>query len=226
MTPQGTLSYDLDQRHDLTDTGHVPCVNPSCGWMHSPGQHEQECPQCHSTPADEATFYDPAGSLAPGGWTRSGLTMTSQGQLGEQIVQDLHEIPGYGPITWWATAYNSPLDGGTADWGIEVKTANVDAVQQFVVGKDEKVTKNAAAEDMGYKGILGILVVLDYRRSVADIYAREFTLEPWLGGNGRWSQGIGRYRKQHGYHLVKEQPFTNPFMTPTHPAPQNPEVPF
>lgn len=226
MTPQGTTSVDLGERYDLTNAGFVPCVNPSCGWMHGPGYAEQECPSCGSTPEDESAFYSAQGQFAPGGWTRSGLSPTMQGQLAEKIVQDQGEIPGYGPITWWAETYNSPLDGGTKDWGIEVKSANVDAHQQFVVGVDEKTSKNAAAEQMGYKGILGLLVVLDYRRSVADVYAREFTLEPWKGKNGRWSQGLGRFHARNGYHLLEEVPFENPFMSPRHPAPVNPDMPF
>lgn len=215
MTP-GTQSVDLQERGQLGNAGFVPCDNPSCSWMHAPGQAEQACPSCGADGAEPSLFN-------PGGWTRAGISMREQGALGEQILRGLGEISGYGPITWWADHYNSPLDAATREWGIEVKTANVDgAAQQFNLGPDERITKNAAAAEAGYKGILGVLVILDYRRSVADIYVKEFTLAPWKGNNGRWYEGVGFYRKNSDYHLVKETPFTNPFMNPQHPAPDMP----
>jgi hypothetical protein len=63
---------------------------------------------------------------------------------------------------------------------------------------------------MGKKGVLGVLVLLDYRRSVADIYVREYPTE----------QGVGAFRSKSGTHLVKEVPFRNPFLDPHNPAPQ------
>ena len=150
-----------------------------------------------------------------GGGTRIGLTMGEQAQIGEDLVASLGEIPGYGPITWWhnggATAA-SPLDGATKDWGIEVKTIGYDATHhRFVPGRaQEKMHKDKHAVDMGKKGVLGVLVLLDYRRSVADIYVREYPTE----------QGVGAFRSKSGTHLVKEVPFRNPFLDPHNPAPQ------
>jgi hypothetical protein len=173
----------------------------------------------HGVPEDE---FDQSGFHAGGG-TRIGLGMDVQSQVGEDLVEQLGEIPGYGPITWWhqggATA-PSPLDGATEDWGIEVKTLGYDAMHhRFVPGRPkEKTDKNEMAVQMGKKGILGVLVLLDYRRSVADIYVREYPTE----------RGVGAFRSIQGQHLVKEIPFRNPLMDPHDPSPvgQKQEMPF
>jgi hypothetical protein len=223
-TALGTQTNDLDERQQLSQQDFTPCMNPSCGWMHAPGQAAQDCPSCGATEADANDFF-PEGTLfaKPGGSTRAGISLTAQGRLGEDIVHGLGELPGYGPITWWSDHYNSPLDGAVGDWGVEVKASNVDNVtQQFVIRPEDRITKNAQAAQMGFKGILGVLVILDYRRSLADIYCREFTLAPWKGNNGRTYQGVGFYRKHSDYKLVEEVPFKNPFLDPSHPAPDLP----
>lgn len=157
-----------------------------------------------------------------GGGTRIGLGMDVQAQIGENLVHDLGTIPGYGQITWWhdgGALGNSPLDGATKDWGIEVKTLGYDtAHHRFVPGRTkEKAHKNEMAAQMNKKGILGVLVLLDYRRSVADIYVREYPL----------GQGVGAFRSTNGEHLVKEVPFKNPLMDPHDPSPTvQPDIPF
>lgn len=162
-----------------------------------------------------------------GGGTRIGLGMDVQAQIGENLVAQMGEIPGYGPIVWWhhgGSTAASPLDGATKDWGIEVKTLGYDALHhRFVPGRvTEKNEKNAHAEDMGKLGVLGVLVLLDYRRSVADVYIQEFPLE----------RGVGTFRSHTGQHLVKEVPFRNPLMDPHDPTPHtqfgsvNPATPF
>ncbi len=224
---QGYESYDLAERKQLRGVGFTPCINPACAYMHAPGLYEQNCPKCETGPEH---LYDVIGDSlfeSPGGSTRVGLSMKAQGDLGEELVKSLGELPGYGPITWWSEEYTSPLDGACGEWGIEVKSANVDnAAVQFNIGADEKITKNAAAAQAGYKGILAILVVFDYRRSVADIYGREFTLAPW-GRHPTTRQelsGLGFYRANKKYRLLEEIPFQNPFMTPTNPQPT--PIPF
>jgi hypothetical protein len=149
-----------------------------------------------------------------GGGTRIGLKLAEQGQIGEDLVEHLGEIPGYGKITWWhqgGAGANSSLDGATDEWGVEVKTIGYDAYHhRFVPGHpNEKADKNEMAEKMGKKGVLGVLVLLDYKRSVADIYVREYPLET----------GVGAFRSNTGQHLVKEVPFRNPLMSPHDPSP-------
>lgn len=153
-----------------------------------------------------------------GGGTRIGLRMDEQAQIGEDLVEQMGEIPGYGPITWWhqgGASVNAPLDGATAEWGIEVKTLGYDATHhRFVPGRPkEKLDKNEEAARQGKKGVLGVLVLLDYRRSVADIYVKEYPLA---------EGGVKAFRSsQRGVeHLVREVPFRNPLLDPHNPSPQ------
>lgn len=169
----------------------------------------------HGVQEDEMT-HEQNNAFQSGGGTRIGLTMEAQANLGEELVRSLTEIPGYGPITWWhegGALANSPLDGATQDWGIEVKTMGYDATHhRFVPGRvREKQHKNEMAEKMGKKGVLGILVLLDYRRSVADIYAQAYPLPV----------GVKAFRSasSNTQHLVKEVPFKNPLMDPHDPSP-------
>jgi hypothetical protein len=185
----------------------------------------------HGVPEDE---FDQRAFTAGGG-TRIGLGLDVQSQIGENLVEQLGEIPGYGPITWWhagGSTAASPLDGATEEWGIEVKTLGYDAMHhRFIPGRvKEKNDKNKHALDMGKKGVLGVLVLLDYRRSVADIFVREY---PVVAGNsqGLYDKGIGAFRSHQGQHLVKEVPFKNPLMDPHDPSPtvkgvEDQEMPF
>lgn len=218
----GQISYDQNERNNLTDAGFSECAHPGCGFMHAPGLSlTQTCPNCQTTPemADQMGDAQMSMQMGPGGATRSGLTLREQGDIGENLIQSLGYLPGYGPLAWWHSMSGggqSPLDGATKDWGIEVRAYNADnAALQFNVGPDEKITKNAAAAEQGYKGILGILVSLDFRRSLADIYVREFTLnEPWSNWHGKALTGIGFYRPRDNYRLLSEVPFDNPYTMP------------
>lgn len=150
-----------------------------------------------------------------GGGTRIGMTMGEQAEIGEQLVKSLGEISGYGPIVWWhegGATSGSPLDGATKDWGIEVKTIGYDAIHhRFVPGRPhEKDAKNQHAVTLGKEGILGILVMLNYRSSKADIYVRAYPTE----------NGVGAFRSINSQQLVAEIPFKNPYMDPASNSPQ------
>lgn len=156
--------------------------------------------------------------FVPGGTTRIGLSLQEQAQIGEDVIEHLGSLPGYGPIVWWhqggATA-PSPLDGATKEWGIEVKTIGYDATHhRFIPGsRNEKAQKNAQAKEMGLKGILGILVLLNYRTSEADVYVKPMTLEPWQNVQGKTFTGVSAFRSGAGEHLLERVPFRNPFMS-------------
>lgn len=174
--------------------------------------------------------------FSAGGGTRIGLSLKDQSQIGEDLVQQLGEseagLPGYGRVTWvhpGGSISQSPLDMATAEWGIEVKTLGYDAIHhRFIPGRPkEKADKNAMALAKGLKGVLGILVLLNYRTGLADIYAREYPVDPATGA------GVGAFRSSNAQHLLAEVPFNNPFMEPDHPAPtsnnpqaQEDEIPF
>lgn len=211
-----------ETQSSLQNTGYYTC--PSCQQSHD---------LLHEIPwhgvANEDEIRDNQqqdqvdNSWHSGGGTRIGLTMKEQAQIGEDLVEQMGAIPGYGPITWWhqgGATSASPLDGAVGEWGVEVKTIGYDATHhRFVPGRPtEKDDKNAHAAELGKKGILGVLVLLDYRRSVADIYVKEYPLA---------EGGVKAFRSsQKGTeHLVKEVPFRNPLLDPHSPSPQV-ETPF
>lgn len=240
----GVVSSSLEETEALRYAGYTKCSTPNCNFFISP-QSEQAilqhngyytCPVCkrsydlqqdlpwHGAPEESGNFALGQG----GGGTRIGLNMTEQAQIGEDLIRNQGELPGYGPIIWWhegAANSASPLDGATRDWGIEVKTLGYDAMHhRFIPGREqEKSAKNTQATEMGLRGILGVLVLLDYRRSMADVYVKEMPLQPWLDSQGKTRQGIAAFRKNTAQRLLEELPFKNPFMDPANPSPQGPQ---
>lgn len=214
-----------------------PCgfwVSPQAKAKIEQGSGYFTCPKCqrsydlmeelpwHGPEDAEETFGD---HFHAGGGTRIGIPLADQGQIGENLVAQMKEIPGYGAITWWhpgGSAGHSSLDGATPEWGIEVKTISYDATHhRFAPGGegDYFEDKNKAAAEMGLKGILGLLVVLDYRRDVADIYAKPMPLEPWEFQPGKYTRGIAQFRKNSAQKLVAEVPFQSPYKDPNNPSP-------
>jgi hypothetical protein len=146
-----------------------------------------------------------------GGTSISGLTVGEIGQIGEDLVEHMGELPGYGPIVWWhsgGSTGQSPLDGATKDWGIEVKTLSMDAKNHRWIPGDvyEKARKDEHAATLGTKGVLGILVLLNFRNNLADIYVREMPK-------------VQTFRSNMAQHLIAEVPFKNPYMDPHNPSP-------
>ena len=227
----GTVKQDAHQRGTLV----FPCdyhISPEAqSYVQDKGGY-YTCPRCrtshdlmHDLPwhGVQQEDYDPSQGFSAGGGTRIGLSLKEQAQIGEDLVESLGELPGYGKITWvhpGGAISPSPLDMATNEWGIEVKTLGYDATHhRFIPGRPkEKADKNAMAAARGYKGILGILVLLNYRTSTADIYAREFPVDPVAG------TGVGTFRSLNSQHLIAEVPFKNPFMQPEHPAPHGPNT--
>jgi hypothetical protein len=213
----------------------TPCpfyLSPSAQSMVTNNGGYYTCPVCyhshdllHTMPwhgadpelAEQAAEYDreKLGYFTAGGGTRIGLPMDVQASIGENLVRNLPELPGYGPVTWWhegGSTGNSPLDGATAEWGIEVKTIGYDAEHhRYIPGGrrrradgstlDEIGEKNQMAHEMGKKGILGVLVLLDYN------------------DQGGIAKGTKAFRSNQGMHLIKEIPFRNPLMDPHDPSP-------
>jgi hypothetical protein len=242
MSDYGVLANSPEEEQQLLRADYQKCHNQLCKFYFSPevtysayqsGQDQISCPHCGFA----QHLLQPLGNaqsaegFQPGGRTISGLSLAEQAQIAEDLVEQMGQLPGYGAITWWhqggATA-KSPLDGATADWGIEVKAVNRDAKNlRFIPGRsNEKAAKNAQAAEMGLKGILGVLVLLDYNRSVADIYVKEMPIDTWnpsqrADGRGGWgTQGVFAYRHHTGNHLVAEIPFKNPLLDYTNSAPR------
>jgi hypothetical protein len=238
----GARAYSPEEAEELEKSGFSRCYKQGCNFFLSPeAQSEVQnhpdagyytCPKCqtswdtmshlpwHGVPED---YLEP---FSAGGGTRIGLSMAEQSQIGEDLIRE-HGLPGYGPIIWWhpggATA-NSPLDGTTQEWGIEVKTLGFDAEHhRFVPGRPkEREAKNNAAAEMHLKGVLGVLVLLNYRTSMASVYVKEMPLGPWRTPSGQTLSGVSSFRSSSGQKLIEEVPFRNPFMNPHNGAPQPP----
>jgi hypothetical protein len=228
-TDTGGVATDYAQMQQLQQQGYMKCPNPKCGFMINPQTLASikkssgyfTCPKCRQSYdlMNELPWHgvtDGPEEFSSGGGTRIGIPMADQAQIGESLVAGLKDLPGYGPITWvhpGGSISQSPLDMATKDWGIEVKTLGYDSLHhRFIPGRvQEKEDKNNMAAEMGLKGILAILVLLDYRRDVADIYGSEMPLE---------TGGVKTFRKHTGQKLITEVPFKNPYKDPNNPSPQ------
>jgi hypothetical protein len=238
-TEDGGQATDLQQRQQLLQQGGMKCPNPKCSFVIKPQVVAQikassgyfTCPSCYQSYdlMDELPWHGPQDAnlfgenFQAGGGTRIGIPMQDQAQIGENLVAKLHDLPGYGPIVWMhpgGSISQSPLDGATKDWGLEIKTLSYDSLHhRFIPGRqNERQDKNNQAASMGLKGVLGILVILDYRRDVADIYGKEMPLEPWKSGNN-WNSGVSTFRKNTAQKLLTEVPFENPYKDPSNPTP-------
>lgn len=245
-TPEDAHTYEqMGYEHcpgHFTTSMTGPCdfwISPEAQqWVEGKGGY-YTCPRCKmsfnlihslpwSRPFDDQyeEYYD----------SPSGLSKVEIGQMGEDILDHLGGLPGYGNWEWFhqgGSASSSPLDALLKDWGVEIKTLLYDAKHhRFIPGGlrprvgepySEKESKNRAAQDARKKGVLGVLVLLDMRRSVADIYVKEMPLVGWLDAQGKNRAGITTFRTNTAVHLVDEVPFHNPYMDPNHPAPHGPE---
>jgi tRNA nucleotidyltransferase (CCA-adding enzyme) len=261
----GIVAPSPEEASNLAKAGFTKCANPRCDfWINDETVHDYyksqggvmdrqlgednetwRCPRCGTqqyllATAPFAPTAHEAYTFSPGNrhqLTTSGLTSRQMGEVAENILKSAGSLEGYGPIVWWSEDYWSPLDGATSDWGLEIKGIDFAAQNhRFVPGKPrDKYKKNEMAEQMGLKGILGVLIVLDFRRSVADIYAQEYPVirkaqtAPRSDGGALsfgghwpthlkndWHQGVGAFWKHStsAMHLVKEVPFQNPFSDP------------
>lgn len=152
----------------------------------------------------------------------------TQNELGREIVAQLGQIPGYGPIVWWNNSENKmSIDGTTRLWAIDICSANIiDPYQQrYDPSKGSHYPRDTKRKDemvrrMNLKGILGLLVILDYRNDMADIYGREMLLKPhWF--NEALKEGSYGWRKYNAPKLIEKVKFKNPYKDPHHDVPMS-----
>jgi hypothetical protein len=232
-----------EETEQLKNAGYQKCYNPQCEFHISPEAQQKilneghgyytcpkaKCNQSHDLMEDmpwHGADIDYQVPFSEGGTTRIGLNMEEQAQIGEDLIKNLNSLPGYGPIISWHpgnAGSQSPLDGTTREWGIEVKTIGYDAIHhRFIPGRvKEKEDKNNEATLRGLKGVLGILVMLNYKSSKADIYVKEMPLIPWKSGTNT-IKGVATFRTNTAEHLLAEVPFPNPFLQPNNPVPHPP----
>lgn len=141
----------------------------------------------------------------------------SQNDLGREVVANLGELPGFGRILWWDGSGSQPLDGATSEWGIDVKAVNRNDPSHRYEPEDRRSnyprttkTKNEEASNLGLQGILGVLVVLDYRTDMAEIHVKEMPLRPhWF--NEAIQEGSYGWQKYNAPRLLESVPFKNPY---------------
>ncbi len=239
--PDGALPSSLLHAEQLEGEGYQQCRNQLCNHMHSPETLESihsedgpsgvhECSHCGLT---QTPFKRPG---TPGGGTNSGISMEEQASIGEDLVQALGEIPEYGPIAWWhngSAVSNSALDGATIEWGIEVKTYNWTNVRKRgIINARDKVAKAAAINDpqlfadklsdpelnkvidkLDFRGLLGVLVLLDFETGLADIFGHAMPKDPVTGTLA--PEDVKHITRQ--FSIANDVPFTHSLPDPRHP---------
>lgn len=202
---EGALPASPEEQQQLQESGFQKCRNQLCNYHISPDVTESAyqadkgsytCPHCG---LDQDLLKSPG---QPGGSTNSGLRMDQQAQIGEDLVQKMGTIPGYGNVIWWhkgGAATNSPFDGAVPNWLVEVKTVNWNTQRRRGIintrdrGSKLRAVQNpdlwraqmgdpeldAAFHQLGHiQGVLGILVLLDFEKGTADIFARPMPHDP------------------------------------------------
>lgn len=254
VQPWDPQQGDLTSQHGIMpgQMRQLPPATPqqlhAAGWMDCPRCHNFwlspenkakvesaggyfTCPKCrmttdllHNLPWHGVTEPDHYPKGNTGGGTAIGLPMADVGQIAENIVHKMGEIPGYGPIVWWhpgQAAANAPLDAATAEWGIEIKAIVYDSASHFwhPGSGTEVAAKNEAARQMGLQGVLGIAVVLNFRNDTADVYVKPMPLEPWANSQGTSLSGAVKWHKRTGQKIASNVPFDSPYKDPDNPAP-------
>lgn len=198
-----------NEQHTLDPNAH--CINPKCGYHFTPedeqeiGQNNGEftCPNCHFTydyfaGSKNPTFMrdlDHEGQATwdatkarpanPGGMTRSGLTLDQMGEIGEQIIQRMHELPGIGVVTESFPHKQFPIDvviqSQRGNFGCEIKANHSQAQERFKVGgKEERQGKIRYCLENGLKPAL-IGVRLNFFTDKAFVFFREGLTDTWIG---------------------------------------------
>lgn len=190
-----------NEQHHIDPTAH--CINPKCGYkfndqdvaeLESAGG-EFTCPHCGTTSnyLNDAKSHipDPDGSgkaiLNPDARTRSGLTLTQMGSIGEAVVMGLGELPGVGAIDSASNQYNFPIDvivtGQRGNFGCEVKSNHSEAQERFKIGgKKARAAKITYCMQNGLKPAL-IGVRLNFFTDKAYVFFREGLTDTWIGNS-------------------------------------------
>lgn len=185
-----------NEQHEAPNSG--TCMNPKCHHNFTPQEAEEaewtqgwiKCPECGfrqnlNTDLDEGTKVWTSEGINPGGLTRSGLTLTQMGDLGEAIVLRLGELPGIGTIAPASNQQKFPIDaiiaGQKGKFGVEIKANHSQARQRFKVGgKKERQEKIEYCLTNGLKPAL-VGVRLNFYTNQAYVFFREGLTDTWVG---------------------------------------------
>lgn len=208
--PDGVLASNQREVDELTQQGWDKCRNQNCLFMVSPQTIDElsreygqksipyRCPHC-------GLSYDLAKTPGrPGGTTNAGIGMDEQAQIGEDLVEHLGGLPGYGPFLWFHSggwSGKSAFDAAVKGWGVEIKTVNwtnTPKGRRGIIDPQERLSKlravqnpkiwakemndptlDAAIHAIGHvQGLLGVLVLLDFDTGLADIFMRPMPHDP------------------------------------------------
>lgn len=190
-----------DELHELptNETG-TTCANPKCRYpvdFSKTNDGWYNCPNCgyeanYEPQENQPTFLrnEDDGtkpySLNPGGVTRAvTLTVKDLGDIGEQVVIRMGDLPEIGTITATSETYNNPIDcvvtGQEGSFGCEVKTLHSQSQERFKMGgKEERASKIAYCYTHGLKPAL-IGVRLNFYTDKAYVFFREAMTDSWIG---------------------------------------------
>jgi len=107
------------------------CINPKCDHVWDANDEKEisqndgyiECPNCGWSQ-----------NVYAEGVNRVGLTNDQMGQIGEDIVSGMKNIPYLGEITWVSGYKNFPIDLIAGPFGVEVKTNHSESQPRFKLG--------------------------------------------------------------------------------------------
>lgn len=183
------------------------CKNPYCDYKFTPDDKKDmvwsggwfTCPQC-----DMSLNY--SGNLGQDKVTRTGLTPTQMGDIGEAIIEEMANIPGVGPVVRKHEQPQDPLDFIIGDYGIDVKTNHSEAQPRFKIGgAHERAQKLHRAMELGITpGLIGVR--LNFYHNNADIFFRPQMSDTWIG-----QEGLTHIGKIPFHHL---NPFKDPSKVP------------
>lgn len=190
--------------------GHTPCLVCRTPIPFKLGSYEDlVCPKGHVLSQSKIMEIE---EVSPGGVAHSGISKNEQGRIGEEIVWDLADLGEYGRPYSISDSYHCPLDGATdKNWGIEVKSVStLTRCHAFAPTKKQKASKDRFARDKGYQGVIGVLVVLDFATSRAEIYLKAMKRVV--------------YFEKPKTAFATSVPFDNPLLPQV--AVENPDMPF
>lgn len=163
--------------HSLRDApdGQIKCKHPGCNLFfpkEALAEDEVLCPAGHEFDRDAEEAAELKGNQER---SHIGISRTDQGDIAELIVQELKFLGEFGQVSEWI-AGSAPLDGLTdLGWGIEVKSINGPMAKNHAFTRCRKRSverKNAEIKRRSLRGIVGVLVILDFDTSEAIIYLR------------------------------------------------------
>lgn len=164
------------------------CVNPKCRQQFDESMldwgGQVACPNC-GTENDVWSQYENISN--PGGYTRAGLSPTSMGNIGEQVVERMHELPGVGTVAWMHETHKFPIDciveSQRGKFGCEIKTNHAQSQEQFKLGdRAERMNKIKYCFENGLKPAL-IGVRLNFYTDLAYVFFREGLSDTWIGND-------------------------------------------